>query len=282
MGLLDFLFGKKRVVLRKGRKRLSTSPSNRRGIQTLERMGYRRVNPHLTAAERSQLPPSAFAIPDRAVLPVQDAGHVRSAIGRFGSTPFASMAEAREAARRIVAAAQQHDVAIGEHTLVAQVAGVYAERVPGRPRRRNLDAFTDAAGVVHPIRGSQDYDGYYDSAGHRKFLSTQAGRQAAAEGDWREDWEEDEGDRADQVREAVRAVSHYGIAPHSGKRENWEYRYDVPLHLKDRRGLPADEVAHLISYQYPGLGIETEDDLLQALAEGTRARHYNPTTVGVK
>ncbi len=26
-----------------------------------------------------------------------------------------------------------------------------------KPRRRNLDAFTDARGVVHPIRGSAGY-----------------------------------------------------------------------------------------------------------------------------
>ena len=292
MGLLDFLFGSpkprrstpksrgKRVVLRKGSSSLSTPAWNRKAIEALERRGYRRVerNPKLTATERAKLDPSVFAVPDRGVLPVQDAGHVRSTIGRFGSTPFENMAEAREAARRIIAAAQQHDVAVGEHTLVAQVAGVYAERVPERRRRRNLDAFTDASGAVHPIRGSQGYDEIMVTTPEVKAM--RAARLATyggdTEADWRESWGRDEGDWADAVRKAVKSVSRYGIAPHSGKQEGWEYRHDVPLYLKDRRGLPADEVAHLLSYQYPQLGIESEDDLLQALAEGTRERHYNP------
>ncbi|MGE5619040.1 MAG: DUF6582 domain-containing protein [Sphingomonadaceae bacterium] len=228
-------------------------------------------NPRLSTAERAALPDSAFAAPEIRALPVHDAAHIRAALGRFSQTVFPSKAAAQAAARRIVEAAKEHGVPVSEKTAVAQMAGMYVERVP--ERWRNLDAYTDDAGVIHPIRGSEGYDSYYDSASHRAFLADQRKRVAAAN-DWREGWEED--DWADQVRQAVKSVSKYGIAPHAGKREGWEYRHDVPLYLKNKRGLPADEVAQLIAYEYPYLGIETEDDLLQALAEGAGRRRHNP------
>lgn len=140
-----------------------------------------------------------------------------------------------------------------------------------RPTRRNLDAYTDAGGVIHPIRGSDGYSGTIEASG-------QAGRKRQETADYyremasyADEWEEDAGKYwRDQVRDAVKNVSRFGIAPHEktrgGSSLRTEYRLQVPLYLRNNRGLPADEVAHLIKYQFPELGIETEDDLLQALA----------------
>ncbi len=138
-----------------------------------------------------------------------------------------------------------------------------------KPTRRNLDAYTDAGGVIHPIRGTEGYSDWFLTATGQK-------RQAAADSyrdevDYADEWEEDAGRYwRDQVRDAVKKVSRFGIAPHEktrgGSALRTEYRLQVPLHLRNNRGLPADEVAHLIKYQFPELGIETEDDLLQALA----------------
>lgn len=73
-----------------------------------------------------------------------------------------------------------------------------------------------------------------------------------------------------ELRQAIRAVSPSGIAPHEKRRGGsaleTEYRLDVPINLRNRRGLPPDEVAQLLAYEYPHLGIESEDDLLRALA----------------
>lgn len=72
------------------------------------------------------------------------------------------------------------------------------------------------------------------------------------------------------VTQAVKSIT-CGIAPHAGKLESEEYR-SVPIWLRNRNGLPADEVAHLLSIQHPELGIETENDLLDALSEGKTQR----------
>lgn len=142
----------------------------------------------------------------------------------------------------------------------------------GRRRtRRNMDAYTDAGGVIHPIRGTEGYSSQIEAsgqAGRKRQASADYYRESAAYAD---EWEEDAGKYwRDEVRGAVKKVSRFGIAPHEktrgGSRLGTEYRLQVPIYLRNNRGLPADEVAHLIKYQYPELGIESEDDLLQALA----------------
>ncbi len=138
-----------------------------------------------------------------------------------------------------------------------------------RPTRRNLDAYTSPDGVIHPIRGSEGYSkAFLTATGRQRQEEADYYREAASYAD---EWEEDAGHYwRDQVRDAVKKVSRYGIAPHEktrgGSSLRTEYRLQVPLYLRNNRGLPPDEVAHLIKYQFPELGIESEDDLLQALA----------------
>jgi hypothetical protein len=63
-----------------------------------------------------------------------------------------------------------------------------------------------------------------------------------------------------------------GIAPHRGKREQAEYTMRIPVWLRNRAGLPADEVASILAVQHPELGIETENDLYRELERAQIAR----------
>jgi hypothetical protein len=80
-------------------------------------------------------------------------------------------------------------------------------------------------------------------------------------------------DLSAMVTQAVKGVT-AGIAPHRGKAETEEYRCNVPVWLRNRNGLPADEVAAILSVERPELGIETEGDLYSMLAEGARQRRH--------
>jgi hypothetical protein len=106
-------------------------------MASLQRRGWRVVNPSMTTAERAALPDSAFAAPSIRALPIHDAAHVRAALGRFTQTVFPGRAEAVAAARRIVKAAKLHGVPVSGKSAVARMAGAYVERVPDR--RRKLD-----------------------------------------------------------------------------------------------------------------------------------------------
>jgi len=73
------------------------------------------------------------------------------------------------------------------------------------------------------------------------------------------------------VTRAIHGIT-TGIAPHQGLELSEEYRCNVPIFLRNRGGLPGDEVAAILATDRPELGIESEDDLYQALAEGSRQR----------
>jgi hypothetical protein len=64
----------------------------------------------LDAAERNQMPDSAYAFPRLRKEPLNDASHVRNAIARFDQVKDASDAERREAFERIRKAARKFDV----------------------------------------------------------------------------------------------------------------------------------------------------------------------------
>jgi hypothetical protein len=64
----------------------------------------------LDAAERNELPDSAYAFPRLRKEPLNDASHVRNAIARFDQVKDASDAERREAFDRIRKAARRFDV----------------------------------------------------------------------------------------------------------------------------------------------------------------------------
>lgn len=61
----------------------------------------------LTAAQRRMIPAGRFAVPDRGVLPLEDAGHVRDAMARFGETHFMGPAEKKGAFHRVLARAHE-------------------------------------------------------------------------------------------------------------------------------------------------------------------------------
>ena len=71
-------------------------------------------------------------------------------------------------------------------------------------------------------------------------------------------------DYSSELTAAVHSIS-AGIAPHRGKRETEEYRRRVPVWLRSKDGIPGDEMADALSREYPGLGIENENDLLREL-----------------
>jgi hypothetical protein len=64
----------------------------------------------LDAAERNELPDSAYAFPRLRKEPLNDASHVRNAIARFDQVKDVSDAERREAFDRIRKAARKFDV----------------------------------------------------------------------------------------------------------------------------------------------------------------------------
>ena len=64
----------------------------------------------LDAAERNELPDSAYAFPRLRKEPLNDASHVRNAIARFDQVKDATDAERREAFDRIRKAARKFDV----------------------------------------------------------------------------------------------------------------------------------------------------------------------------
>lgn len=62
---------------------------------------------------RTKLPDSAFAFPSERKEPLTDAGHVRSAIARFGSVDGVSNLERAQAFENIKAAAEYYGVTLG-------------------------------------------------------------------------------------------------------------------------------------------------------------------------
>ena len=64
----------------------------------------------LTDEERDALPAKEFAFPKQRKEPLEDAGHVRSAVGRFNQVKDVTDAERDEAWKRIRAAAKGFDV----------------------------------------------------------------------------------------------------------------------------------------------------------------------------
>ena len=68
----------------------------------------------LSAAQKNDLPDSAFAFPAQRKEPLVDANHVRNAIARFDQVEGVSDADRDKAWRRIRAAARKHHVEINE------------------------------------------------------------------------------------------------------------------------------------------------------------------------
>lgn len=79
------------------------------------------------------------------------------------------------------------------------------------------------------------------------------------------------------VTRAIHSITS-GIAPHQGRALSEEYAGNVPVFLRNRGGLPGDELAAILATDRPELGIESENDLYQMLADGatqrTNAEYY--------
>jgi hypothetical protein len=68
----------------------------------------------LSTSARDRLPESAFAFPKERKEPLTDASHVRNAIARFDQVEGVTDAERDDAWRRIMRAAEKHDVEVSE------------------------------------------------------------------------------------------------------------------------------------------------------------------------
>ena len=81
--------------------------------------------PELSTAQRDRLKDSSFAYIDKGGerhLPINDDAHVRNAIARFDQTDFEDASAKHKAARKIMAAAQRHDIEVDDSSDVARAA----------------------------------------------------------------------------------------------------------------------------------------------------------------
>ncbi|HEX5579110.1 MAG TPA: DUF6582 domain-containing protein [Candidatus Limnocylindria bacterium] len=81
--------------------------------------------PELNASQRDDLRRDQFAYVDREGgehLPIHDESHIRNAISRFSQTDFQSDNAKQEAAKKIVRAAERHDIEVDEDSAVAKAA----------------------------------------------------------------------------------------------------------------------------------------------------------------
>jgi hypothetical protein len=79
----------------------------------------------LNAKKRDALPKKAFAYVDdsgEGHLPINDAAHVRAAMGRFNQTHFEEPEDKARAARKIVSAAHAKGVEVAPDSAVARAA----------------------------------------------------------------------------------------------------------------------------------------------------------------
>jgi hypothetical protein len=79
----------------------------------------------LTTEARDRLRDSAFAYIDsdgERHLPIHDADHIRNAISRFDQTDFHSKSARYAAAKRILAAAERHDIEVDRDSDVAKAS----------------------------------------------------------------------------------------------------------------------------------------------------------------
>jgi len=68
----------------------------------------------LSAADRKELPDSAYAFPGKRKEPLTDASHVRTALARFDQVQDVSDHERDQAFANILAAAKHYDVDVAE------------------------------------------------------------------------------------------------------------------------------------------------------------------------
>jgi hypothetical protein len=79
----------------------------------------------LDTQDREKLRKNQFAYVDSdggEHLPVHDAAHVRNAVSRFSQTEFESRTAKREAAKKVMRAAERHGVDVGDDSDVRRAA----------------------------------------------------------------------------------------------------------------------------------------------------------------
>jgi hypothetical protein len=79
----------------------------------------------LDTQDREKLRKNQFAYVDKdggEHLPVHDAAHVRNAVSRFSQTDFESRTAKRDAARKVMRAAERHGIDVGEDSDVRRAA----------------------------------------------------------------------------------------------------------------------------------------------------------------
>jgi hypothetical protein len=82
--------------------------------------------PELSTQDREDLRKNQFAYVDAdggEHLPIHDESHVRNAVSRFSQTDFASDVKKRQAAEKILRAAERHGIDVSEDSDVRKAAG---------------------------------------------------------------------------------------------------------------------------------------------------------------
>ncbi len=112
----------------------------------------------LTTKQRDRMRATGFAYPERKLLPIQDAGHVRSALGRFSRTQFEGTAAMKRAAKRILSAAKKHGISVDPDSHVARAVGAGISGQRGAAKRRNPSSGSSAE-LAKARRLAQEFHG---------------------------------------------------------------------------------------------------------------------------
>ena len=100
----------------------------------------------LTTKQRDRMRATSFAYPERRLLPVHDAGHLHSSLGRFAQITYPDLATQKRVARRIARAAKKLRISLDPAGAVARMAaGVRGPQRQAKARRNPSDP-TKAAG----------------------------------------------------------------------------------------------------------------------------------------
>lgn len=183
---------------------------------TIDDPGDSMMDAKLNAEQRHALPAKHFAVPSREALPIEDEGHVRDAMARFGDEKFQGPAERKAAFHRIVARA--HDLGIDPKGFVEK----YGSRLD------EMESNMDGSTSTRSDAGMSDPDGDVPSGGgeggraqtgsdpgfaapdiHKKLadalagMKTQQDRADAAEQE--RDAHKDRADKAEQDRDEQKA-----------------------------------------------------------------------------
>jgi hypothetical protein len=154
-----------------------------------------RVDDDLSAGARDNMPTREFAAPPDK-LPIENVGHVRDAMSRFGETHFTSADEKRSAFHKIVAKAKQLN--IDADNFIKEWSGRLDHAEPGKDRIMNLEQALAALAAANEKLGAANLRA--DSAEKARDTEKQRADKAEADRDiFKSRFDEAEKQRKDAV-----------------------------------------------------------------------------------